>query len=61
MAAFLLLATSPFGLPTASVHMDCGPVSVCGIMTLETGEGPGKHLPACSVTANSTHTTLMCP
>ena len=41
--AFLLLTRSPFGLPAASLgaHMDCGSVSLCGIMTLETGKGPG--------------------
>ena len=46
--AFLLLTRSPFGLPTASLdaHMDCGSVSLCGIMTLETGKGPGMHRPA---------------
>ena len=46
--AFLLLTRSPFGLPTASLdaHMDCGSVSLCGIMTLETGKGPGTHHPA---------------
>ena len=41
--AYLMLAKSLFSLPTASLdaHMDCGPVSLCGIMTLETGQGPG--------------------
>ena len=45
--AFLLLTRSPFGLPAASLgaHMDCGSVSLCGIMTLETGKGPGTLAP----------------
>ena len=48
MACLLLLTTSPFGLPAASLdaQMDCGSVSLCGVMTLETGKGPGTHRPA---------------
>ena len=55
--ALLLLTRSPFGLPTASLdaHMDCGSVSLCGIMTLETGKGSGTHRWPAGTTNTNTH------
>ena len=62
MACLLVLTTSPFGLPAASLdsQMDCGSVSLCGVMTLETGKGPGTHRLAFRATTNS-HTTWLDP
>ena len=46
MAIFFLLPGSALGLPVPGLKpsLNCGSVSVCGIMTLETGKGTGTHL-----------------
>ena len=38
-----VLLSSPLNATRSATTMDCGSTSVCGILTLETGKGPGVY------------------